>query len=532
MSLRIRLALLFAACAALVIAVAGVAFVVQMRAGVDASLDPGLRSRVRAIAEELTTGDGFRPGPGDQILQVIGADGRVLVASSGVAHVTLLDPAQLQQAKAGEVSFVSTVAGDRSRLLAATVPAAGQRLLIIVGTGTDVTDAAVARARAALLLGGPPAVLLVGLGAWLLARATLRPVERMRREAAEIGDRETRRRLPIPRTQDEIAALAVTFNELLGRLQGALERERAFVADAGHELRTPLTMLRGELELAARPGRTAESLRSAVGRAAEDTERLIRIAEDLLLLARADGGPSFLDHEEVGLAGLLTDAARGAQTLAAPHGVTVTVRCASELAVRADPDRIRQVIDNLLDNAVRHSPPGGQVELAATTAPHGSVRLEVRDQGPGFPEEFLPFAFERFQRADAGRPRESGGSGLGLSIVAAIARAHGGRATAANNPSGGAIVSVELPPGTQARSSTPSQFPEHARRRTAGQSDGVPGSQAQGGERREERSEDVAPGDGERRRRGIEHSGEDRDEDLRDQPRHPRAGQQTAEGDH
>ncbi|HEV7188221.1 MAG TPA: ATP-binding protein [Blastococcus sp.] len=378
---------------------------------------------------------------------MIAPDGRVLTASPGVADVKLLDPAQLRQAEVGDVSFIANVAGDRSRLLATTVSAAGQRLLIIVGTGTDVSDAAVARARSALLLGGPPAVVLVGLGAWLLAGATLRPVERMRRAAAEISDRDTRRRLPLPRTQDEIAALAATFNELLGRLQGALERERAFVADAGHELRTPLTMLRGELELAARPGRTAESLRSAVMRAAEDTDRLIRIAEDLLLLARADSGQTFLDRRVFELEKLLTPAARSAQTLAAAPGVTTVVDCPPELTVRADPDRVRQVVDNLVENAVRHSPPGGEVRVTAARLPNDSVLLEVRDQGPGFPDEFLPLAFERFQRADAGRPRDSGGTGLGLAIVAAIVRAHGGQVTASNTPTGGAVVSVELPPG-------------------------------------------------------------------------------------
>jgi hypothetical protein len=444
-SLRVRLALLFAACAAVAIAVAGVTFVVQLRASVDASLDPGLRSRVRATSEELDTGDGFRAGPSDQILQVIAADGRVLTASPGVADLKLLDSAQLRQARAGEVSFIANVAGDRSRLLATTVTAAGQRLLIIVGTGTDVSDAAVARARSALLIGGPPAVLLVGLGAWVVAGAALRPVERMRRAAAEISDRDTGRRLPLPRTQDEIAALAATLNGLLARLQGALERERAFVADAGHELRTPLTMLRGELELAARPGRTAASLRAAVMHAAEDTERLIRIAEDLLLLARADSGQAFLARRVFELEGLLTAAARGAQTVAAAHGVTIVVHCPPELTVRADPDRVRQVVDNLIENATGHSPPGGQVQVTAALLPTGSVLLEVRDQGSGFPGEFLPLAFERFQRADAGRPRDSGGTGLGLAIVAAIVRAHGGHVTAANAPSGGAVVSVELP---------------------------------------------------------------------------------------
>jgi two-component system OmpR family sensor kinase len=442
--LRVRLALLFAACAALAIAVAGVAFVLQLRAGVDASLDPGLRARVRAVADELATGDGFRPGPADQLLQVRAADGRVLAASPGVADLTLLDAAQRRRATVGEVSFVGTVAGDRTRVLATGVPISGQRLLIVVGTGTDVSDAAVSRARSALLLGGPPAVALVGGGAWLLAGAALRPVERLRREAAAISDRDTGRRLPVPATQDEIAALAVTLNGLLGRLQSALARERAFVADAGHELRTPLAILRTELELAARPGRSAESLRSAVEAAGDETDRIIRLAEDLLLLARADSGQPFLKLVDVPLAELLAAAAHGAETSATARAVTVQVRCTEDLLVAADADRLRQALDNLLDNAVRQTADGGVVEVTASATPRGSVLMEVLDRGPGFPPAFVPHAFERFQRAEAARARDSGGTGLGLAIVRAIALAHGGTVTVGNRPGGGAVVSIEL----------------------------------------------------------------------------------------
>jgi two-component system OmpR family sensor kinase len=445
--LRVRLALLFAGCAACAIAVAGVAFVFLLRAGVDASLDPGLRARVRAVADELSSGDGFRAGPADQLLQIRAADGTVLAASPRAAGLTLLDAAQRRRAAAGEVSFVGTVAGDRTRVLATTMRIGGRPLLVVVGTGTDVSDAAVARARAALLLGGPPAVALVGAGAWLLAGAALRPVERLRREAAAISDRDTGRRLPVPATQDEIAALAVTLNGLLARLQDALQRERAFVADAGHELRTPLAILRTELELAARPGRSAESLRSAVEAAGEETDRLIRLAEDLLLLARADSGQPFVRVVDVRLAELLAAAADGAGSRAAAKDVTMGVRCAGELTVAADADRLRQAIDNLLDNAVRHTGHGSMVDIAASATSRGSVLIEVLDRGPGFPPAFLPRAFERFQRAEAARPRDSGGTGLGLAIVRAIILAHGGTVVVGNRPDGGAVVGIELRAG-------------------------------------------------------------------------------------
>jgi signal transduction histidine kinase len=295
MPLRLRLALLFAVATAVVIAVGGAAFVLQLRLSVDASLDPGLRSRVVAMADELGSEGGLAaPRAASEIVQVSELDGRIVTTSPDAGPAPLLDPAQRQEALRGEVSFTTTANGDRSRVLATTAVTPGGRVLVVVGTGTDVSDAAVERAESTLLVGGPPAALLAGLGAWVLAGAMLRPVERMRRQAAEISDQDLGRRLAVPSTRDEIAALGTTMNALLARLQKAVARERGFVADAGHELRTPLAILRTELELAARPGRSREDLVKAVTLAGQETDRLIRLAEDLLLLARADNHQAFL----------------------------------------------------------------------------------------------------------------------------------------------------------------------------------------------------------------------------------------------
>lgn len=449
MPLRLRLALLFALATAVVIALSGIAFVLQLRVSVDASLDPGLRSRVAAVADELSSEAALPPfGSADGVVQVSTLDGRILASSPDAGVLPLLDPVQSAQARAGEVSFTGEVNGDRSRVLATTVPAAGgKRVLVTVGTGTDVSDAAVDRAQSALLIGGLPAALLAGAGAWLLAGAVLRPVERMRRQTAQISDQDLSRRLAVPSTRDEIAALGTTMNALLARLQEALERERGFVADAGHELRTPLAILRTELELAARPGRSRDDLVEAVTVAGEETDRLIRLAEDLLLLARADNRQAFLREEPMRLPDLLATAARGAAARAMPRKVEVSVHSPAELAVVADPDRLRQAVDNLLDNATRHAPPGSTVDVTVSVPRPGVAAVEVSDRGPGFPPEFLPHAFERFQRAEASRGRDSGGTGLGLSIVRAILAAHGGGATAVNRPGGGASVSIELPIG-------------------------------------------------------------------------------------
>jgi two-component system, OmpR family, sensor kinase len=236
------------------------------------------------------------------------------------------------------------------------------------------------------------------------------------------------------------------MNGLLGRLRTAVARERGFVADAGHELRTRFAMLRAELELAARPGRSRAELAEAIAAAGLETERLIRLSENLLLLARAEGEQTFVRANSTPVHELLTAAARAANARAADRLVSVEVDCPLDLIAVADPDRLRQAIDNLLDNALRHSPTGAPVRLTALQrAAPSALEITVRDHGPGFPPEFIPHAFERFRRADTARASADGGAGLGLAIVAAIIRAHGGEATADNHPTGGAIVGVHLP---------------------------------------------------------------------------------------
>src|SRR4051794_32156135 len=338
MPLRLRLALLFALATAVAITLAGTAFVLQLRVSVEASLDPGLRAQAAAVADELEADDEPGPLPTGAAVQVTAPDGTLIRTSPKAGSSAVLTRAQLEQARAGELSFTTELRGDRSRVLAIAIPAGSGRVLT-VATGTDVADAAVERAQRALLLGGPPAVLLAGAGAWLLAGAALRPVERMRRQAAEISDRDVDRRLAVPASRDEIAALGTTMNALLSRLQEALARERGFVADAGHELRTPLAILRTELELASRPGRSREDLVEAVTLAGEETDRLIRLAEDLLLLARADNHQPFLRRAPVSPAELLGSAVRGFAPRAAARDVALTLQVQATAWVEVDPDR-------------------------------------------------------------------------------------------------------------------------------------------------------------------------------------------------
>jgi signal transduction histidine kinase len=250
--------------------------------------------------------------------------------------------------------------------------------------------------------------------------------------------------LPVPGTRDEIASLATTMNDLLARLQAALARERGFVADAGHELRTPLAVLRTELELADRPQRSYDELREAIRNAAFETDRLVRLSEQLLFLARREDDRRDRVRDVEPLMPLLRQSVEAFQTRAAGRHVTLAVSGDDGIAAPLEADDVRRAVDNLLDNALRFAPAGSGVRVQATRD-RTHVEVEVLDDGPGFSEEFLPHAFERFGRADDARSRTDGGSGLGLAIVLAVAQEHGGTATAANRPEGGATVGLRLP---------------------------------------------------------------------------------------
>ena len=312
------------------------------------------------------------------------------------------------------------------------------------GESQDVYEATLSQIARELAIGGVVFVAIAALGAYWLARAALSPVERLRRQVAAVSGRDAESAVEVPGTRDEIAALAGTMNELLGRLQGALARQRAFVADASHELRTPLAVLRGELELAARPGRGRDELAAAVRSAAAEAERLSRLTDDLLLLARNDEDQLSLRLEITDIGKLLARSAGIAASRLAAAGVSCRIEAQDGMLAAVDGDRIRQAVDNLLDNALRFAPRGSAIVLSAT-ADGCDLGIQVRDDGPGFAPGFLPHAFERFRRPDTSRSRDDGGAGLGLAIVRAIAAAHGGTATAANRPGSGAMVSLRFP---------------------------------------------------------------------------------------
>ena len=446
LSIRARLTAAFAAAMIGVLVLAGAFVYLKVRSDLTEALEESLGSRADDVAALVSSADGDPPDLGgerlvdgeDSFAQVIGPSGEVVASTLPASSGAAITPAEAQAA-AGGVPLVSErdVQGidGEAKLLARSVDTPAGESTVVVGATTQDRSEALAGLTGAFAIGGPVAILLASLLGYLLAGRALAPVETMRRRAAGITLERSGERLPLPTADDELHRLGETLNEMLDRIEGSLERERVFVADASHELRTPLAILRTELELARRPGRSPEELRAALQSTAEEVDRLARLAEDLLVIARSDQGRLPIALEATELNPLLERVRDRFAPQAAEAGREISVSAPSGSQAEIDPMRIEQALGNLVDNSLRHG--AGDVRLAADQN-GGSTVLEVSDGGPGFPDAFRDRAFERFSRADEGRT--GGGAGLGLAIVRAVAQAHGGDAEA-----DGSTVKLTLP---------------------------------------------------------------------------------------
>jgi heavy metal sensor kinase len=447
--IRLRLTLAFALAMAVVLSATGLFLYYRLGSSLDETIDEELHARAAELAPLFRrAGEAFEDtlaSAGDErFVQVLDSDGRAVKGTSQVGEKPLLTVAEVREVTARGALFVerSEVRGieGRARLFATPVGGTTRAHVLVVGTSLEERDEALGGLLGELFIIGPVALLLASLLGYGLGTAALRPVEAMRAEADTISGVEPGRRLPLPRSRDEVRRLGETLNEMLARLDSALERERSFVADASHELRTPLALLKAELDVALRRPRSKDELEQALRSAAAETDRLSQLAEDLLVLARSDRGRLPLRTEPTSARDI---AARVAERFAHRARVvnrTIEVDASTEIELVADGRRVEQALGNLVDNALRHG--GGAIRLAAAER-NGAVELHVVDEGAGFPPEFLPHAFERFTRADEARTR--GGSGLGLAIAEVIAKAHGGSAHAVNRDGAGADVWLSLP---------------------------------------------------------------------------------------
>ncbi len=446
LSIRARLTAAFAAAMILVLVMAGAFVYLKVRSDLTEALEESLGSRADDVAALVSAAGTSTPDLGgerlvdgeDSFAQVIGPDGEVVASTLPASSGAAITPTEAQAAAGGEPLVserdVPSIDGE-AKLLARSVETPAGESTVVVGATTQDRSEALAGLTGAFAIGGPVAILLASLLGYLLAGRAMAPVESMRRRAAGITLERSGERLPLPRADDELHRLGETLNEMLDRIEGSLERERVFVADASHELRTPLAILRTELELARRPGRSADELRAALQSTAEEVDRLARLAEDLLVIARSDQGRLPIAREATELESLLERVRDRFAPQAAEAGREISVSAPVGSQAELDPMRIEQALGNLVENSLRHG--AGDVRLEADLN-GGSTVLEVSDAGPGFPDGFRDRAFERFSRADEGRT--GGGAGLGLAIVRAVAQAHGGDAEA-----DGSTVKLTLP---------------------------------------------------------------------------------------
>ena len=364
--------------------------------------------------------------------------GKVIYASGRAAA---FDPAGLAPVSPANANRLAPLP-DGNRLLIRS--ATDGSYLIESGAPMQPIDIVLAHLAFLLLLGVPLVVLVAVAGGYVLVGRALAPVVQIARSAEQITLHNLDEQLPLTDTGDEIEQLSFALNRMIVRLREAFDQNRRFLADASHELRTPLTALRGELESAVEQASARPEWRDRVGSALEEVDRLAKIVETLFAISRLDAGEAQQEWRRFDLGRLVASTADQMSLLAEDKGIAVACEVQAEVNVEGDQARIKQVVVNLLDNAIKYTPAGGSVRLQVQ--PRGSKAiLEVVDTGMGIPAEALPHVFERFFRVDKARSRDIGGAGLGLAIVKSICAAHGGKVEVESSENQGSRFKVELP---------------------------------------------------------------------------------------
>ena len=355
------------------------------------------------------------------------AAARTAISSARVAAATLAAAAQPERIRATPV-----------RLDGTAVEA------VVVGQG--IGDLQQTLFEVAVLLVVVVVVLAAAVVAlsYVLAGRALRPVRSMAATARDISQHDLHRRVELSLPDDELGELAATFNDMLARLEVAFDSLQQFTADAAHELRAPLALIQAELEVSLRRARTSQEYTASERVALAEVERLRRLVNRLLILARADAGALQPLLQRVDAGDLLEEAAERWRTVARARDIAIDVDSVDEGLVECDPELLRSLVHNLLDNAIRYTPPGGRVGIRAETQ-DGNWHISVADTGPGIPADMRDSVFRRFTRGDTARATSTGGAGLGLALCRVIAEVHGGRIAVHDNGAGGATFEVIIP---------------------------------------------------------------------------------------
>ena len=402
----------------------------------------------------------------DRLLEVWSGDGRLLYRNELLGTRALGgSPTAIEGADSYSYRSVTLADGMPVRFVSKRHLLDGRPTIIRVGFSEEPSWQRFWEMTIGLIVGLPLALGLAGLGGYFLARKALSPMERMARRAREINAERLSARLDVENPDDELGQLAQAFNETLSRLEKSFEQLRRFTSDASHELRTPLTAIRSVGEVALSGDGSGEHYREVIGSMLEESARLTRLVDSLLTISRADSGQIQLDRAPTAALPLVRDAVALVEVLAEEKGQYVSLEGDGNACVYADPVIVRQIVINILDNAIKHSQMGGRISLRVRHDGGQMAAIEVRDNGPGIPTEHRERVFERFYRVDVGRSREAGGAGLGLALAKWGAEAHGGRLELHCPPEGGCLFRLLLPEAQAfARGDRTAMLPAYSRR--------------------------------------------------------------------
>jgi len=392
--------------------------------------------------------DSFGLKPVTKFIQVLDESGRIGRKSQNLQHFQLpISIRALKNASQGKITFETTKALGKYPLRMVTVPVIrGRHIINIVQVATSLEQVGEALKTLLLILWitVPSALVVASLGGLFLANKALKPVDEITKTARMITSKRLDQRIKLRKTKDEIGRLAETFNDMISRLGQSFKQIRQFSADASHELRTPLTILKGEMEVGLRRRRRPEEYRKILNSNLEEVNHMTQIVDDLLFLSKADMGEVHLQKHPINLTKLVSEVGAQAKMIAMAKDIKVHISKDSDVPVIGDRLRLRELLLNLVDNAVKYTPEGGEM-MISLERDDDRVKLRVMDNGIGIPTEDQPHIFDRFFRVDKARSREAGGSGLGLSICKWIVEAHGGEISVESEVTKGSLFTVTLP---------------------------------------------------------------------------------------
>ncbi len=383
--------------------------------------------------------------PADEFVQIFTPDGSYVATSPNLKGRSLPFRPELANSIPSQFEAVS-ISGDASpALLGATnIALNGQPYVVAIAASLSNVRAIQRRLLVTLLSLIPAAILLSLIGGALLARQAIEPLDRMTTTAQQISAEHLTKRIELQRADVELRSLADSFNQMLDRLDQSFKQIRQFTADASHELRTPVSILMGETELAVNNLLDYEECKAALASRREELQRMARIIDDLLALSQFDFAERTLQSKRLDFTDLVIEVCEQQRNQARVKGVELELIDTVPVTIEGDSSRLRQMVRNILDNAIKYTPKGGKVTVELQPSDDGMCVLRVSDTGIGIPESSMPHIFDRFYRVDKARTREEGGSGLGLSIVKEIAEAHGGRIGVQSQVGAGTILTVVL----------------------------------------------------------------------------------------